>query len=140
MAPTLKEIEDYWNNIWGTTGHFNNSPEWLNVLEKEYCHKIQPEDYNINTDTLQTAIKNSTKSPGKDLIVGYWYKNFTFYRNDLAELYNDTFTGLIEILTWMAKAKLFFFLKMTKLIGIKTTEYNAETLHRLYKSVFARPL
>ena len=33
-TPTLKEIEAYWNNIWGTTGHFNNSREWLNVLEK----------------------------------------------------------------------------------------------------------
>ena len=54
-TPTLKEIEDYWNDIWGTTWHFNNSPEWLNVLEKEYCNKIQLEDYDINTDTLQTA-------------------------------------------------------------------------------------
>ena len=34
-TPTLKEIEYYWNDIWGTTGHFNNSQEWLNVLEKE---------------------------------------------------------------------------------------------------------
>ena len=72
MATTLKEIKDYWNNIWGTTGHFNNSLGWLNVLEKEYCDKIQPEDYNINTDKLQTAIKRlqDNKSPGNDLIVG----------------------------------------------------------------------
>ena len=107
VAPTPEEIEDYWNDIWGTTGHFNNSPEWLNVLEKEYRDKIQPEDYNINVDTLQTAIKKlqDNKSPGKDLIVGYWYKSLTFYRNDLVELHNNTFTGLIEIPTWMAKAK-----------------------------------
>ena len=26
-TPTLKEIEDYWNDIWGTTGHLSNSPE-----------------------------------------------------------------------------------------------------------------
>ena len=72
VTPTLKEIKDYWNDIWGTTGDFNNSPEWLNVLEKEYCDKIQPEDYNINTDKLQTAIKRlqDNKSPGNDLIVG----------------------------------------------------------------------
>ena len=86
MTPTPKEVEDYWNDIWGT-GHFNNSLEWLNVLEKEYCEKIQPEDCNINTDTLQTTIKRlqDNKSPGNDLIVRYWYKNLTFYRNDLAE-------------------------------------------------------
>ena len=36
----IKEMEDYWNNIWGTTGHFNNRPEWLSVLEKEYCDNI----------------------------------------------------------------------------------------------------
>ena len=107
VALTLKKIENYRNDIWGTTGHFNNSPEWLNVLGKEHCDKIQPEDYNINSDTLQTAITKlqDNKSPGKDLIVGYWYKNLTFYRNNLAELYNDTFTGLTKIPTWMAKAK-----------------------------------
>ena len=33
VTPTPKEVEDYWNDIWGT-GHFNNSPEWLNVLER----------------------------------------------------------------------------------------------------------
>ena len=61
----------------------------------------------IITSILKTAIKRlqDNKSPGKDLIVGHWYKNLTFYRNDLAELYNNTFTGLVEIPTWMAKAK-----------------------------------
>ena len=76
-TPTQKEIEDYWNSICRTTGHLNSNPKWLNVLEKEYCSNVQHEDYNINSDTLQTSINN--KSPGNDLIVGYWYKNLTFY-------------------------------------------------------------
>ena len=61
----------------------------------------------IRTSILKTAIKRlqDNKSPGNDLIVSYWYKNLTFYRNELAELYNNTFTGLVEIPTWMAKAK-----------------------------------
>ena len=89
------------------TGHFNNNPVWLNMLEKEYCDNIQSEDYNININTLQIAIKKleDNKSSINDLIVRYWYKNLTFYRSDLAELYNNTFTELIEIPTWMAKAK-----------------------------------
>ena len=104
---TQKEIEDHWNSIWGTTGYLNNNPEWLNVLEKEYCNNIQHEDYIINTDTLKTSINKlqDNKSPGNYLIVGYWYKNLTFYRKELTELYNNTFNGLIEIPSWMAKAK-----------------------------------
>ena len=80
-TPTQKEIKDYWNSIWGTTGHLHNNPEWLNVLEKEYCNNVLHEDYNINTDTLQTLINKlqDNKSRGNDLIVGYWYKNLTFY-------------------------------------------------------------
>ena len=108
--PTLKEIEDSWNNIWGTTGHFNNSPDWLKVLEKECCDNIQPEDYNTNTDTLQIVIKSlqDNKSPGNDLIVRCWYKNLTFYRNDPAELYSNTFTRIIEGSTRMEKANTHF--------------------------------
>ena len=124
MTPTLKEIEDYWKGIWGTTGHFNNSSQWLNVLEKEYYDKIQPEDYNINTGTLKTAIKKlqDNKFSGNDLIVGYWYKNLTFYRNVLAELYNNNFTGLIEIPTWMAKAKTIHLPKNNQTNWLKTAD------------------
>ena len=41
------------------------------------------------------------KSPGNNLRVEYWYKHLTFYRNNLAELHNNTFAGLIEIATWI---------------------------------------
>ena len=77
------------------------------MLENENCDKIQSEDHNINTNTPQKAIMRlqDNNSPDNNLIVGYWYKNLKFYRNDLAELSNNTFTGLIEIPTWMARAK-----------------------------------
>ena len=76
------------------------------MLENENCDKIQSEDHNINTNILQKAIMRlqDNKSPDNNLIVGYWYKNLTFYRNDLAELYKNTFTGLL-LPTRMAKAK-----------------------------------
>lgn len=68
------------------------------MLEKEYFDNIQPEDYNINTNTLPIAIKKlqDNKSPGNVLTVKYWNKNLTINKNDLSELYNNTFTRLTE--------------------------------------------
>ena len=45
------------------------------------------------------------KSPGNDLITGYWYKHLSFYEQDLSSLFNQALNGRVEIPKWMAKAK-----------------------------------
>ena len=84
------------------------------MLEKEHCNYTQLGDYTINTYTLQTAIKKlqNRKYPRNDLIVGYWYKNLTFYRNDLAELYDNNISGPTEIQPGSKNLRFFFFLKI----------------------------
>ena len=102
---------------------FPSTESFPKVLQKGYCDNIQPEDNNINTDTLQIMKKKllDNQYPGNDLIVRYWYKDLTFYRNDLAELCNKTFTGLIEIPMWMEKAKtLLLLLKNDQANHVKT--------------------
>ena len=33
------------------------------------------------------------KSPGKDLIIAFWFKKLHFYRDRLTELYQNTYEG-----------------------------------------------
>ena len=45
------------------------------------------------------------KSPGNDLIVGYWYKHLTFYRHALIHLFDQTFNGQQQLPAWLTKAR-----------------------------------
>ena len=107
-TPAQEEVEKYWNNIWGKQGNFNNDAPWIRTLESKYCTNIQPCE---NSETTINGVNDATcklqdnKSRGNDLIVGYWYKHFTFYRNDLAALFNRTLNSIIEIPNWLAQAK-----------------------------------
>ena len=54
----------------GKTTFFNSNQDWLHLFLKKYCDNIQPGDYTINADPLQTATKKlqSNKSPSNNLI------------------------------------------------------------------------
>ena len=107
-TPAQEDVEKYWNNIWGKQGNFNNDAPWIRTLENEYCANTQLcENSEITINGVNDPISKlqDNKSPGNDLIVGYWYKHFMFYRNDLAALFNRTLNSVIEIPNWLAKAK-----------------------------------
>ena len=48
------------------------------------------------------------KSPGRDLLIGYWFKKFTFYIEPLANLYWNTFEGSTTLPDWLTLAKTIF--------------------------------
>ena len=60
-----------------------------------YCSDVQPKQYEITKDTLKTAVNkiHLGKSPGRDLLVGHWFKKYTFCIEPLANLYQNTFEG-----------------------------------------------
>ena len=93
---------------WGKQGNFSNDAPWIRIFENEYCANIQPcKNSEITINSVNDAINKlqDNKSPGNDLIVGYWYKHLTFYRNDLAALFNRMLNSIIEIPNWLAQAK-----------------------------------
>ena len=52
--PTKEEIENFWKNIWGTEGKFNESADWLKTLDNEYCTNIANKtECVITTETLR---------------------------------------------------------------------------------------
>ena len=54
-----------------------------------YCSDVQPKQYKIAKDTLKTVVnkKHLGKSPGRALLIGYWFKKLAFYIEPLANLY-----------------------------------------------------
>ena len=49
-----------------------------------------------------SKIQNN-KAPGIDQITGFWYKSLHSNRHELAQLFNKTFSGLIDIPEWLAQ-------------------------------------
>ena len=106
--PTKNEIETFWKSIWQDTNKtFNETASWLLELELTYCSEVESNQYQITRDTLKTAVNkiHLGKSPGRDLIIGYWFKKLTFYIEPLASLYQNTFEGLTTLPDWLTLAK-----------------------------------
>ena len=56
---------------------------------------VTPKTCKIDTQTVDKVINNMplNKSPGKDLIIAFWFKKLHFYRDRLTELYQNTSDG-----------------------------------------------
>ena len=54
----------------------------MKQLKKEYCNNTATKTNQITEDILETAVKkiHPNKAPGQDLIAGFWYENFDFYK------------------------------------------------------------
>ena len=78
----------------------------MKQLKKEYCNNVTTKTYQITEDILETAVNKiqPNKAPGRDLIAGFWYKNFDFYKPTLTYLFEKTFKGEGELPIWLTTA------------------------------------
>ena len=85
--PRKDGVESLWKGIWQKSKIFNNKADWLLHLEKTYCNNFTVTEYKIIRIILDKAIQKIqiNKTPGNDLIIGYWYKHLTTYRDHLTE-------------------------------------------------------
>ena len=72
-----------------------------------YCSDVESNQYQITRGTLKTAANkiHLGKSPGRDLIIGFWFKKLTFYIEPLANLYQNTFERLTTLPDWLTLGK-----------------------------------
>ena len=77
------------------------------------CSDVQPKQYEITKDNLKTAVNkiHLGKSPGRNLLIGYWFKKLTFYIEPLANLYQNTSEGLTTLPDCLTLAKTILSLK-----------------------------
>ena len=123
--PTKNEIETFWKGIWQDTNKtFNETASWLRELELTYCSDVESNQYQITRDTLKIAVSkiHLGKSPGRDLIIGYWFKKLTFYIEPLANLYQNAFEELTTLPDWLTLPKQFCYRKMNIPKRQKTTD------------------
>ena len=90
--PTKDDIQAFWKSIWNEKIDYNTNAPWINELKTSYCANVEQKDYKINLETLKKALSKiqNNKSPGRDMIIGFWYKKLQFYRPYLMSLFQET--------------------------------------------------
>ena len=74
----VEEEKKFWGNIWIQSTDHKKDAKWLQDLQSEVNVKKQDNIY-IITGSLKKKLgrKPNLKSPGPDLVQGFWLKNFS---------------------------------------------------------------
>ena len=72
------ESKEFWGNIWSQPADHKKDAKWLQDLRSEVNVKGQ-EKVVITTGSLKKILGRmpNWKSPGPDLVQGFWLKNFS---------------------------------------------------------------
>ena len=105
--PKEKDIENFWNGIWGDDTPHNQDAGWIKSEERE-MEKIKTQKWKRFTlDELSKQVKRTKnwKAPGIDKVQNYWLKHLP----SLWPIMTDTMNEMIEnptlISKWMTKGK-----------------------------------
>ena len=76
--PVAEESKQFWGNIWSQSADHKKDAKWLKDLRSEVNVKKQ-EKIDITTRSLKKILGRmpNWKSPGPDLVQGFWLKNFS---------------------------------------------------------------
>ena len=72
-----EEPKQFWRNKWSQSADHKKDAKWLQDLQSEVNVKKQKID--ITTGSLKNILGRmpNWKSPGQDLVQGFWLKNFS---------------------------------------------------------------
>ena len=72
-----EESKQFWGNKWSQSADYKKDAKWLQDLRSEMNTKNQ-EKKDITTGSLKIILgwMPNWKSPGTDLVQGFWLKNF----------------------------------------------------------------
>ena len=78
--PVTEESKQFWGNIWSQSAAHKKDAKWLQDLRSEVNVKKQ-EKIDITTGSLKKILGRmpNWKSPGPDLVQGFWLKNFSSF-------------------------------------------------------------
>ena len=73
-----EESKQFWGNIWSQSADHKKDAKWLQDLQSEVNAKKQ-EEIDFTTESLKKILGRmpNWKSPGPDLVQGFWLKNFS---------------------------------------------------------------
>ena len=66
----------------GKESNFDEEAKWIKNLKKYHCKNVRQQPYKMTEEILNRDVSKIFlgKSPGRDLIKGYWYKRLPFYK------------------------------------------------------------
>ena len=100
-------MTQFWKGIWGTEITYNVNAEWLKHCQDEYCKNAKATKFEINKEIFDSVIKklSNNKTPGLDLIVGYWIKYMTAVHPYLMNLYVRVACKEIDLPAWLIQTR-----------------------------------
>ena len=105
--PTTEDIESFSKNISGKESNFDKEANWIKNFEKNFCKNVRQQPYKTTEEILNKVVSKIFlgKSPGRDLIKGYWYKKLSFYKKHLLKLFQETYEGMLDLPNWLTLAR-----------------------------------
>ena len=76
--PDAEESKNIWGDIWSKSVDHNRDAKWLKDLQSE-VNVTKQEKVQITKESLKKILGRmpNWKSPGQDLVQGFWSKNFS---------------------------------------------------------------
>ena len=101
--PTTGDTESFWKSLRGKESNFHEEVKWIKNLEKNYCKNVRQQPYKITDEILNKDVNKLFlgKSPGRDLVKGYWYKRLSFYKKHLLKVFQETYEGVLNLPNWL---------------------------------------
>ena len=96
---------EFWKDIWSKPTWHNENAEWLHNLKEEI--KLEREnDVVITREMLEKVVNKmpNWKSPGPDLVQGFWLKRFTNLHERITLQLNECLREG-KVPTWMTKGR-----------------------------------
>ena len=111
IAPDKGSSIEFWSKIWSEPAEHKKDAEWLKTV-KEEIEIDQQQDLVITVEKLKSVLAKipNWKSPGPDLVQGYWLKNFTSLHERIAYQLNDCLKQG-NVPSWMTRGRTILIMK-----------------------------
>lgn len=105
--PTAEEIHRFWHTIWGKPNAPNLENAWFEQLCASYCKNVTPKVYTLTEPLMKDMLNRvpNNRSPGSDLITGFWLKQITALHEHLKGQFSALQSGIIGVPDWLTTSR-----------------------------------
>ena len=106
MIPDAEESRRFWSDIWDQAVTHRESTDWLRKVENELGELTVQDDIHIEIKKVRKQIRKmpNWKSPGSNVVQGYWIRKLSNLHNSTA-LQLDRYLQENNLPKWMVTGK-----------------------------------
>ena len=109
----VKDIKDFWQNIWGTEAVHNTDASWIPHVKDQLNSQSEDQSpFAISDENLRARVKKMANwsSPGNDGLHAFWLKHLSSTHSRIAIQLQECIT-LASVPVWMTTGKTFLLVK-----------------------------